>query len=125
MPPKKYYKLTNSNFLLKELDAYNKRRAFKTARGWIIDGIKNSFSKDCELDTDKTRLLIDRMKHELTHNKVNKKNPIFKEISELNKTLNVVDYLHKNKIYYEEDYQIQRAINIYKKVKAKYKKLMK
>ena len=127
MPPRKNCRKTNKvsgSILYNILDTYRRHKAHNNVRKMVYGGIKKLFDKGPEIDTIKNREVIEKMKYQLKVNKVNKKNKIFDDISELKKTLNAIDFSHKNNIPYDEAVYTKRAKKLYKKVKTKFDKLV-
>ena len=138
MSPKKNchktIKTTNSNLmkglkiggkmLFNDLGGYFRILAMKNLGGWIKKGVKNIFSKDTELDIDKNKEIIKRMTNELKSKNVDKKNPIFKDLRELTKTLNVIKFTHNNGAIKEEQTYTDKAKRLYQKIYSKYNQLI-
>ena len=128
MPPKKYCRRTkkvSGSMLFDMFRSYLDYKSSQNARKTFYGGIKNLIANRSELDTNRTRRKIKKMKDILKINNINKNNSIFKDMSEIERALNAIDYLHKIREYYEEKIQIQKVIKLYKKVRAKYVKLTK
>ena len=127
MPPRKNCRKTNKvsgSILYNILDTYRRHKAHNNVRKMVYGGIKKLFDKGPEIDTNKNREVIEKMKYQLKVNKVNKNNKIFNDISELKKALNGIDFSYKNGVSIDEDVYTQRAKKLYKKVKIKFDKLV-